>query len=114
MPNRLDVAGDVAPLSVLGAEAQGDLLAAAANHDRRMGSLNRRRVVHDAVEAVILPGEVRRPLRPHLDNNLDRLFQPLHPHADFLEVTPAQSFILALVPASANAQNRAPVTDEVE
>ena len=96
-------AEDVARVGVPRHQPQRLLLAAAADHDRRPGSAQRRRHAQRLGELVVPP--LVRPVvvAPHLLADLQRLLQPLEPLAD-RHHRHAQAALLPLVPGRADAQ----------
>jgi hypothetical protein len=79
-----------------------------------VGPLDRRGVLHDAVEPVVRPGEAGRALGPERPRDLERLLQALEADRGRLEIPPAVGLVLPLVPAGAEAQDRAPAADQIE
>src|SRR5262249_50949641 len=111
--HRVGAPVDVAHVGVLGDEAQGALLAAAADHDARAVLLDRARDVLCLLDPVVLAGEARSFLREHRPADLQRLFETVEALTSSRELE-AEAVVLLLVPRRADAEDRPPARDDVQ
>ena len=109
----LGAAPDVPVIGVLGHDAQGHALAAAADHQLGMRLLHGLGIEGRVRELVVLAVEGAAPLRPQRVEYFARLVQPLEPLAQRVEGD-AVGFVLVLLPARAEAEDEPTARDDVD
>src|SRR5262249_8469473 len=105
-------AAEVPNIGMLRHYAQGQLLAAAADHEGRVGLLDRLRLAARLLELVVAPVEVGQMLGPEHLCQLARLTQPSDALARLVEWD-AHAAMLVLVPACADPKIQPSVRDDV-
>src|SRR3990170_8382814 len=103
VPGCIGIAEDVAGVAVAGDQTQGLPLATATDEDRRPRLPPRLRRVQGLRPRVVSPLVGAVVVAPHLQDDLERLFQPLEPLLQWRERHP-QSQVLALEPGGADAE----------
>src|SRR5436309_3298031 len=104
---------DIPLVGVLGHDAQGDALAAAADHQLGMGRLHWLGIERSIRELVVAPLEVAAALGPQGLHHLARLVQTLQPLAHRPE-RDAVGLVLVLLPARAEPQEEPAARDDVD
>src|SRR5438132_539940 len=104
---------DIPVVGVLGHDAQGDALAAAADHQLGMGRLHGLGIERSIRELVVAPLEVAAALGPQGLHHLARLVQTLQPLAHRPE-RDAVGLVLVLLPARAEPQEEPAARDDVD
>lgn len=105
--------GEVHDLRVLRDQAQGLPLPLTADHDRRVGPLDRRRAGQRLLQRIVRPPVGAVVVAPHLQRDLQRLLQSFEPFGQRRE-RHAQAAVLPVVPRGADAEHRAAFAQDIQ
>src|SRR5262249_31042897 len=113
LPELVDRTAEVPALRVLRDQAQQHLLAAAADHDRRMRLLQGLGIAPGALDPVVAAVELRALVAPHAQADLQRFGELPQARSDRREVV-AVGAILVFVPPGAETELEAALAHVIE